>query len=98
MKEGRLVSSWMSTVSRLRRWHRSLMSSLTWKRAFETTFLRRGEIKEDTAQWWNFRRPTLGMYEALENLSHAMSCFSSWRFFSPLRASPQAKSSLSQWW
>lgn len=39
-----------------------------------TDFLRRGEIKEDTAQWWNFRRPTLGMYEALKNLSHAIVC------------------------
>ena len=37
-------------------------------------FLRRGEIEEDTAQWWNFRRPTLGMYEALASLSHAIVC------------------------
>lgn len=35
-------------------------------------FLRRGEIAEDTTDWWNFRRPTLGMNEALAKLDYAL--------------------------
>ncbi|HEY6343096.1 MAG TPA: type IIL restriction-modification enzyme MmeI [Bryobacteraceae bacterium] len=42
--------------------------------ALRTDLLRRGEINEDTVEWWHFRRPTNGMREALQPLARCMAC------------------------
>jgi len=37
-------------------------------------FLKRGEVEEDTIEWWHFRRPTLGLRDALASVDRCFVC------------------------